>query len=70
MSAVFVTVLTVTLLSEGGKDYGFQIPYESRDKCELVVGQLSFMYKDFPDAVMKCEDTRILSISPYPRAKP
>lgn len=70
MNAVFVTVLTVTLLSENGKDYGFQIPYESHDKCEFAMEQFSFLYKDFPDTVLKCIDTRILSVSPYPRTKP
>ena len=67
----FITVLTITLLSEDGKDYGVQVPYKSEEDCKEAIGPVYEAFVDyFPDAVGRCVVTGMLSESPRPRKKP
>lgn len=67
----FVTILTITLFSEGGKDYGVQVPFPDEMSCGAAIPSAFDAFDDqFPDVMVQCLRTGIISQSPRPKPKP
>lgn len=66
-----VTILTITLFSEGGKDYGVQVPFPDEMSCGAAIIPAFDAFDDqFPTLMVQCKRTGILSQSPFPKPKP
>ena len=67
----FVTILTIVLVSEGGHDYGVQVPFPDEMTCgQAIPAAFDAFHAQFPDVMVQCRRTSVLSQSPFPARKP
>lgn len=66
----FVTILIATTTFDGRDTAITFAPYDGPHECGLAIPAVSAALNTFPDLVVRCVQTPILSASPFPKHKP
>lgn len=66
----FVTLLIATTTYSGDDAAIVFAPYDGPHECGLAIPAISAALDAFPDLVVRCVQTPILSASPFPKHRP
>lgn len=66
----FVTLLIATTTFDGQDTAITFAPYDGPHECGLAIPAVSAALNAFPDLVVRCVQTPILSASPFPKHRP
>jgi hypothetical protein len=66
----FVTILIATTTFDGQDTAITFAPYVGPHECGLAIPAVSAAFNAFPDLVVRCVPTPIISQSPFPKRRP